>query len=73
MATLTVLKFDTPSGAEQMLRVLEGLQKQQLITIQDATNHSTDQSAATPNEPPSERKKAIEEVAAPMSRGSAAF
>jgi uncharacterized membrane protein len=36
MATLTVLKFDTPTGADQMLRVLEGLQKQQLITVQDA-------------------------------------
>jgi uncharacterized membrane protein len=36
MATLTVLKFPTASGAEDMLGVLEGLQKQQLITIQDA-------------------------------------
>jgi uncharacterized membrane protein len=36
MATLTVLKFPSASGAEEMLSVLEGLQKQQLITIQDA-------------------------------------
>jgi uncharacterized membrane protein len=36
MATLTVLKFPTASGAEDMLGMLEGLQKQQLITIQDA-------------------------------------
>ena len=36
MATLTVLKFPTASGADEMLSVLEGLQKQQLITIQDA-------------------------------------
>src|SRR5262245_57036824 len=36
MATLTVLKFSTAGGAEEMLGVLEGLQKQQLITIQDA-------------------------------------
>src|SRR5262245_8256260 len=36
MATLTVLKFPTATGAEEMLGVLEGLQKQQLITIQDA-------------------------------------
>ncbi len=36
MATLSVLKFDTPQGAEQMLQTLESLQKQQLITVQDA-------------------------------------
>jgi uncharacterized membrane protein len=36
MATLTVLKFPTAGGADDMLGVLEGLQKQQLITIQDA-------------------------------------
>ncbi|HET9222713.1 MAG TPA: DUF1269 domain-containing protein, partial [Roseiflexaceae bacterium] len=36
MATLTVLKFPTAGGAEEMLGVLEGLQKQQLITVQDA-------------------------------------
>jgi uncharacterized membrane protein len=36
MATLTVLKFPTATGADEMLGTLEGLQKQQLITIQDA-------------------------------------
>lgn len=36
MATLSVLKFDTPDGAQQMLNVLEGAQKQQLLEIQDA-------------------------------------
>lgn len=36
MATLTVLKFATPSGAEELLSSLEGLQKQRLITIIDA-------------------------------------
>ena len=36
MATLSVLKFDTPDGAKQMEQTLLGLQKQQLITIQDA-------------------------------------
>jgi uncharacterized membrane protein len=36
MATLSVLKFDTPDGAQQMLGTLESLQKQQLIQIQDA-------------------------------------
>lgn len=36
MATLSVLKFDTPDGAEQMLGTLESLQKQELIQIQDA-------------------------------------
>jgi uncharacterized membrane protein len=36
MATLSVLKFGTPKGAEEILATLEDLQKQQLITIQDA-------------------------------------
>lgn len=36
MATLSVLKFDTSEGAQQMLSVLESLQKRQLIEIQDA-------------------------------------
>ena len=36
MATLTVLKFKTAEGAEQMSGLLSGLQKQQIITIEDA-------------------------------------
>jgi len=36
MATLSVLKFDTPEGAQQMLSTLESLQKQELIQVQDA-------------------------------------
>ena len=36
MATLTVLKFPTADGADQMIGTLEGLQKQQLISIHDA-------------------------------------
>ena len=36
MAALTVLKFETPEGAQQMQQTLLALQKQQLITIQDA-------------------------------------
>jgi uncharacterized membrane protein len=36
VATLTVLKFPTADGAEQMIGTLEGLQKQQLITVHDA-------------------------------------
>ena len=36
MATLSVLKFDTSEGAGALLTKLEALQKQQLITIQDA-------------------------------------
>ena len=36
MATLSVLKFDTSEGAGARLTKLEALQKQQLITIQDA-------------------------------------
>ena len=36
MATLSVWKFDTADGAQQILEKLQSLQKQQLITVQDA-------------------------------------
>ena len=36
MATLAVLKFHAPEGAEQTLRVIESLGKQELVTLQDA-------------------------------------
>ncbi len=36
MATLAVLKFETAEGAGQALTTLEQLQKQQLVTLQDA-------------------------------------
>jgi len=36
MASLTVLKFESPEGAGQMLDKVKSLQKQQLIVIQDA-------------------------------------
>ena len=36
MATLTVLKFDSPTGAAQMLDKIKSMQKMQLITLQDA-------------------------------------
>jgi len=36
MASLSLLKFDTPGGAQQMLTTLEALEKQKLIEIQDA-------------------------------------
>jgi uncharacterized membrane protein len=36
MATLTVLKFATPEGANQMLDKITSLQKMELIKIQDA-------------------------------------
>ncbi|MCL2769700.1 MAG: DUF1269 domain-containing protein [Solirubrobacterales bacterium] len=36
MATLTVWKFPTASGADEAVRTLEQLQSQELITVQDA-------------------------------------
>jgi uncharacterized membrane protein len=36
MATLTVLKFSTPEGANQMLEKIQSLQKMELIKVQDA-------------------------------------
>jgi uncharacterized membrane protein len=48
MATLSALKFSTVDGAAQALTVLEGLQKQQLIVIQDAAIVSWPQGAKKP-------------------------
>ncbi|MBP6471300.1 MAG: DUF1269 domain-containing protein [Chloroflexi bacterium] len=36
MATITVLKFDTPEGAQEMLDLIQSLTKQNLISLQDA-------------------------------------
>jgi len=36
MATLTVWKFNDPEGAGRAVGILEGLQKQELITVHDA-------------------------------------
>jgi uncharacterized membrane protein len=36
MATLTVFKFATPDGAEQMLDTVKSLQKQELVKLHDA-------------------------------------
>src|SRR3954468_17201730 len=36
VATLSVLKFNDPSGADRVLLALQGMQEQQLITLEDA-------------------------------------
>ena len=36
MATLSVLKFDDPSGADRVLIALQGMQERQLIMLEDA-------------------------------------
>jgi uncharacterized membrane protein len=36
MATLSVLKFNDPGGADKVLIALEGLQERQMITLEDA-------------------------------------
>ena len=36
MATLSVLKFNDPGGADRVLLALEGLQERQMITLEDA-------------------------------------
>ena len=36
MATLSVLKFNDPGGADRVLLALQGMQERQLITLQDA-------------------------------------
>jgi uncharacterized membrane protein len=36
VATLSVLKFDDPGGADRVLIALQGLQERQMITLEDA-------------------------------------
>jgi len=36
MATLSVLKFNDPNGADRMLIALQGLQEREMITLEDA-------------------------------------
>ena len=36
MATLSVLKFNDPDGADRVLVALQGLQERQMITLEDA-------------------------------------
>lgn len=48
MATLSVLKFDTPDGAQGMLDTLQSLQKQELIKIEDAAIVSWPEGAKKP-------------------------
>ena len=36
MATLSVLKFNDPSGADRVLLALQGMQERQLINLEDA-------------------------------------
>ena len=36
MATLSVLKFEDPNGADRVLIALQGLQERQMITLEDA-------------------------------------
>ena len=40
MATLTVVKFEDPGGAEQAVRILDDLQKQKIITVLDSATVS---------------------------------
>lgn len=48
MATLTVLKFNTPDGAEQTATLMQELQKQGLVTVRDAATVSFPPGAKKP-------------------------
>jgi uncharacterized membrane protein len=48
MSTLSVWRFDTPDGSEKAASTLEGLAKQQLITIHDAATVSWQAGAKKP-------------------------
>ena len=49
MATLSVLKFNDPHGADRVLLALQGLQEQQMITLEDAAVVSWPQENKKPN------------------------
>jgi len=48
VATMTVLEFDTPSGADRMIHALADLQQQRLITVLDAAMVSWPEGAKKP-------------------------
>jgi uncharacterized membrane protein len=48
MATLSVLKFNDPYGADRVLMALQGMQERQLITLEDATVVSWPQGSRKP-------------------------
>src|SRR5215204_3423300 len=63
LATLSVLKFNDPSGADRVLLALQGVQERQLITLQDAAVVSW----------PVDRKKPQTRQIYGMAGGGAAF
>ncbi len=65
MATLSVLKFDTPEGAQGMLDTLQSLQKQELIQVQDAAIVSWPEGAKKP------KTKQLQNLAAAGALGGA--
>ena len=52
MATLSVLKFDDPNGADRVLIALQGMQERQLITLEDAAVVSWPEGQQEANHPP---------------------
>jgi uncharacterized membrane protein len=48
MATLTVVKFEDPTGADQAVRIVDDLQKQNIITVLDSAVVSWPVGAKTP-------------------------
>jgi uncharacterized membrane protein len=49
MATLSVLKFNDPYGAERVMIALQGMQERELITLEDAAVVSWPQGNRKPN------------------------
>ena len=64
MATLSVLKFNDPSGADRVLLALQGMQERQLITLQDA---------AVVSWPEDRKKPQTRQIIYAMAGGGAAF
>jgi uncharacterized membrane protein len=48
LATLSVLKFDDPYGAERVLIALQGMQERQMLTLEDVAVVSWPQGVVLP-------------------------
>ena len=52
MATLSVLKFDDPYGADRVMIALQGMQEREMITLEDAAIVSRAQATRSPRTHP---------------------
>ena len=57
MATLSVLKFDDPYGADRVMIALQGMQEREMITLEDAAVVSWPAGQQEAQDPPAARHR----------------